>query len=382
MMWLTKTGAGFVGLSVLLYLASMQSTTGLLFLLLGVVFACFVINLLGARQNLRQLEVVLPASLSGTEGEPLDGYATVRNRGRRNGGLAEVTGQMGSFLKIGPLPPQETLQARSQLTMPRRGLYTYRDLRLSSAFPFGLIRAAKRLDAAGEIVVYPRVYPCDSPPASGFEPVLGGHFTGPNRSPAGDRFHGVRPMQDGDPVRLVHWASSSKGLGLMVKEFEEELAGRVCLIIDPAPANAADGGSALDWAARAAGSLALATLDRGNQLELASSDGALRLSVPPFADSEVVLEALARLEERRCKLTAEALEMLVDGLPRKASLCFVMTCADPVVTAFINEAPFLRRRVMTVYLPISAGAVRWRDGLVARRYDSDALLPDADGGWR
>ena len=43
---LTKSGWCFVGLTIFLYLASMRSLSGLLFLIIGIIVGCYVLNII------------------------------------------------------------------------------------------------------------------------------------------------------------------------------------------------------------------------------------------------------------------------------------------------------------------------------------------------
>jgi len=373
MIALTRPGAGFAGLSVLLYLASMQSTSGLLFLVLGVVFGCFAFNAAEARRSVVGLSVAPPDSPTATEGERLSGRWTVTNATKHALGLVEVKAPCGTLLRTGLVAGGKTICATSQLVLRVRGVYPYRGLRLSSAYPFGLVRSQRRVEVTGEILVHPAVYECEPPRVAGFEPTLGGQFTGASKSAAGDRFHGVRPMEDRDPMKLIHWPSSSKGQGMMVKEFDEELSGRVSLLVDCSAARTPDGDSTLDWAARAAGSLALAALEQGNQVELADLGAGTVLSVSPFADVDVLLSALARLKERPGPVPLTEVQELLERLPRRSGLCFVLTRPDQERIGFIENDPLCAGRTVSVCVPDFAEPLDWPAHADLRRYSAHAL---------
>ncbi|MBT3375460.1 MAG: DUF58 domain-containing protein [Lentisphaerae bacterium] len=372
MITVTWAGAGFAGLAVLLYMASMQATTGLLFLVLGVVFACFMVNAIGAFQSARCLMATPPKVLRGTEGEPLREPWRVSNSARRNAGMASVMSPWGVLLRIAAVPAGATTRIRPVLALPSRGVYAYGRLRLASTYPFGLVRFEKRMDAGGEIVVCPEVYECLAPPASGHVPVLGGGVVGTRRSPSGSYFHGVRPMTAGDPVRLVHWPSSSKGQGLMVKEFDEELAGRIAVLVD---CSVEEGAPVLDRAARAAGSVALACLDRGDHVDVVDLGRGELVSVSPFVDSDVVLTALARLEGKGPGTFGSHLEEVSGRLGPRTALCFVLTGAvteahDAVVCRLVE-----RGRRVSVCLPDSVGALEWPPEVRVFQYGERSLAP-------
>ena len=93
--------------------------------------------------------------------------------------------------------------------------------------------------------------------------------------------------------------------------FEEELAGRVGLILDDGHSGDA---KIFDDAARAAGSLMFSALDAGHHVEWISlGELTLRL-VPPFADGQEILDRLARMPLAPGCLTAAQAAALLEGL--------------------------------------------------------------------
>ena len=184
----TVMGSSLVLLCFMLYLVSMQSYSGLLLLILGLLFGVYVINLVEAYRSCRALSFHPPANVTCTEGETLKGTWEIGNETTHATGTASVFSPFGEVLRVGPVEPEDTVHVTPELRLSRRGVYPFRRLHVESTFPFGLIRASRRLSVAGEIVVYPAPYPCAAPPAAGFEPMVGGKFKGKNRSSAGDHF--------------------------------------------------------------------------------------------------------------------------------------------------------------------------------------------------
>jgi uncharacterized protein (DUF58 family) len=371
----TGAGLGMAALGAMLYFASMQASTGLLFLVLGLLFACFVVNAVLCRRRTAGLRVTPPAELSGMEFATLSGTWEVHNDGKHRAGRLEVCSEWGPLLRVGLLGAGESCWRRSTLQLSRRGVYPLRDVRLRSAFPFGLVRSDLRLQAPGELVVHPRPFACEAPPASGFEPMFGGHFTGPFTSPAGHNFHGVRPMQPGDPVRLIHWQTSAKGQGMMVKEFDEELSGRVALLVDCRGGDGTAAQSRLDDAARTAASLALAALEQGHHVELATlQPGCPVTAVSPFMDSDVVLDALARLTPGPSTLRREDLAELLARLSPKASRCLILSRECDVLHALMAAELAASSRPVAVYLPEDQPPGPWPTGVRHWQYRGDRVL--------
>ncbi len=344
-------GSLFILLGFALYVVSMQSVSGLLLLVLGVLFGAYVINAYQAVQSCRHLRFQPPPVITCTEGEALEGAWKIQNSSTTVIGHATVASHFGELFRVGAILPGNGVHIIPELSLPERGVYPLRSLKVVSTYPFGLIKCERLLRLDGEIVVYPAVYDCEPPLAAGFEPMVGGRFKGRNRSAAGDSFHGVRPLLPSDPVKLIHWPSSSKGLGVMVREFDEELSGRVGLIMDSTPAGTAGGEKLLDWAARAAGSLVLAALEAGHQVEFIRLGDREALSLPPFGDGELALAALARLEPRKHARNTGTLEQAVARLPLKASVCLVLTGLNDEVVELVHKQLLPARRKVAVCLP-------------------------------
>ena len=347
----TKTGITTICLSFCLYMVSMQSFSGLLFLLLGVLFGCFVINAFKARHAGKHLRLTPPESISTSEGDCLNTAWTLENTSSSDIGHIEVVSEWGSILKIQHLGPREIRHLTPKLKFEIRGVYKFSGLKLLSSYPFGLVRITRRIPCQGEIVVYPLVYICDPPVAAGFEPMLGGRFSGKYRSRTGDLFHGVKPFQPQDPVKLIHWRSSSKGLGLMVKEFDEELSGRVSIILANHQGKTFGGESTFDWAARAAGSLVLSALDAGFQVEFVSLSDLTLLSIPPFVDGDVVLDVLARVRPSPNHGSLKALGEAISLVSSQSGLSIILTELTTDFNEHLDGISRLKNRKVSLYLP-------------------------------
>lgn len=366
----TRLGNTLILLSFMLYLASMSSGSGLLLLVLGILFAMYLLNIAGAIRGCSSIRFAPPVSVTCTEGEKLTEVWEVQNRSNFDAGLVKVDAPFGPILKVGIIPGGKSAHVTPNLLLPRRGVYQYRKLKAACSFPFGLVECRRSLPIAGEIVVYPSTYQCDPPAAGGFEPMVGGKFTGGNRSSSGDSFHGVRPYQTGDPVKMIHWRSSAKGLGMMTKEFDEELSGRVGIITDCTPTGT-DRSKALDAASRAAASLVFAALDAGHQVAFCRLGDDQLIHTPPFADAAPVMEALARMSPDPAAQSRENLEHAVQLIPKKSSICLVLTEVGSETARFIRRLAADRLGRVAVYIP--AGSYAEDLGVAVCTYNAHSM---------
>ncbi len=337
----------------LLYLSSMQSQSGLIFFIIGLLGACFILNIFYAMRCLRLLRLEFPRSIRMTEGGASEDSVTIRNLSGSPQGMIQIRSKFGRVLSADIVPPSEETHLPPAISFPVRGVYPVSGLMISSSFPFGLVHLVRHLDNTGEFLVVPKVYDCSPPPAGGFEPMLGGSFAGKHKSPSGSSFAGIRPFTSDDSFKHIHWKSSSKGLGLMVKEFSEELSGRVAIVVDRGcgPVDAS-GESSLDRAVRLAGSLAFSALDAGHHVDMLALHTSELHHFPPFSDGSALLDLLARLEPSGSSVAdRESIRKAAESAPRRASLCFVLASGDPDIFAQVSSELAGEGRTVTMYAP-------------------------------
>ena len=183
--------------------------------------------------------------------------------------------------------------------------------------------------------------------------MLGGRFFGNNKTRTGESFHGVRPIQPQDPVKYIHWASSSKGQGLMVKEFSQELSGRTSVILECHEGDNVNNKAVFDDAARAAGSLALAALDTGYQVEFAFIGSSDVIAMSPFIDGGILLEALAYISPNTQGATEQQIANLIEILSPKSGLNLVFTALPGQKEKLINHYLSNLNRKISIYVPES-----------------------------
>jgi uncharacterized protein (DUF58 family) len=344
---LTSAGWLFLGIAVLLYGASITSQSGLLLVPTGILLGCFVVNFRIAWRVVRSLEVTAPGSAHVVEGGRLTQPWHVRNASKSAAALVAAESAAGCLFKLPQLAGGATSHVVPDLQFHRRGVFANDQLRLTTAFPFGLVSVARPLALTGEVVVHPAVYPAPAPHATGFDVMVGGKFRGQRQTGTGDSFSGVRPHQAGDSLRQIHWASSAKGLGLMVKTFNEELSGRVAIVLD---CGAAGDAQVFDDAVRCAGSLVFAALDAGHHVEWLDLASAEPEVIPPFADGHEMLDRLARLSVEAKPLDRERLCNALSRLSAKSAVHVVLTQASSAAVEAVNELRG-RGRSVSVYLP-------------------------------
>jgi uncharacterized protein (DUF58 family) len=366
---LTATGWGVLSAAVVLNIAAITSQSSLLLLLAGILCGCLLVNTIASRRTVRRLELGAPAETHLLEGMKTTQPWQVRNSAPIEARFIEASGLAGSLFKLLRLDANTSKAIIPDLVFQRRGIYSNTQIRLSSTCPFGLVRSSKPISLPGSVIVGPAVYPAPMPAAGGFDAMLGGKYSSQRRAASGISFDGIRPMQDGDSFRQIHWKSSAKGQGLMVKTFEEELSGRVTIILDTGHGG---DGRIFDDCVRAAGSLIFAALDAGHHVECIDL-AALKLRLmPPFAGNDEILGILAGLEMRTGMLTSERLAEAVEKASKRGALSLLLTACNEAVCDCVTALGRHRRKV-SVYLPSGTSVPAAIHGLPRFEYDGKSI---------
>lgn len=267
----TREGKYFVGITIGVGFAAINTGNNLLYLLLGMMLSLIIASGIMSELSLRDLTVTRqPPGRIHARRPFLMGIGLQNGKKRLPSFSIEVEDLVGDrsldkkcyFLK---LPPGRLQHTSYRHTFPRRGRYTYSGFRLSTKFPFALFRKSRVVDAPGEVIVFPQLAQLGhaAPPRAR----VGGVEAQGRRGRQGD-FHGLREYRDGDDPRDIHWRSTARVGRTMVREHEEESARRVTIFLDNALPDGADcpdelAKDGLERAISLAASLAADYLERG-----------------------------------------------------------------------------------------------------------------------
>jgi uncharacterized protein (DUF58 family) len=128
------------------------------------------------------------------------------------------------------LPRQERVKQSVPVTFLRRGLHVQDSFRIVTRFPFGFLQKTRRVALKSEALVYPSVETSSelTDMFPGIEGSIESHSKG-----RGQDLHALREYVPTDSVRHVHWKASARMGALMVREFAREDDHRVLLVLDP-----------------------------------------------------------------------------------------------------------------------------------------------------
>jgi uncharacterized protein (DUF58 family) len=297
----TREGKFFVGITLGVGFAAINTANNLLYLLLGMLLALIVVSGVMSELSLRDLTVVRRLPLRAQVGRAhLVEIEVFNHKSRVPSYAIEVEdlrdGQPADkrcfFLKISPKSAQVAAYRR---TPARRGRDLHVGFRIATRFPFGLFEKSREVSATGELIIYPAVDPVQLPlsPSHGRYPgadfvVARGH---------GEEFLGLKLMRPGEDPRDVHWRKSAAAGQPVMRERARETRPDVTLTLDTNRGE--DSGP--EWDAhferrvRDVASRAVAHLKRGDRVVvLSTAGGAIRADRTTGADP--LLRYLALVE--------------------------------------------------------------------------------------
>ncbi|MFY9608589.1 MAG: DUF58 domain-containing protein [Blastocatellia bacterium] len=126
-------------------------------------------------------------------------------------------------------PAHTSVRQRTEHTFKRRGRYPITGFRIATKFPAGFFKKWRRIDATGEILVYPRPQPLDD--FYHALPMLAGRIQSHARG-SGDDLYGIRRYHPSDHMRHIDWKATAKSMQMMVREQMREDEWRLTIVFD------------------------------------------------------------------------------------------------------------------------------------------------------
>jgi uncharacterized protein (DUF58 family) len=137
---------------------------------------------------------------------------------------AALLGKLAYFV-----PARSSARQRSEHTFERRGRYPITGFRIATKFPAGFFKKWRRIDAAGEILVYPKPQPLDD--FYHALPMLAGQIQSHARG-SGDDLYAIRRYHPSDHIRNIDWKATAKSMQMMVREHMREDEWRLTIVFD------------------------------------------------------------------------------------------------------------------------------------------------------
>jgi uncharacterized protein (DUF58 family) len=280
--------------------------------------------------------------------------------------LVERVGRLGEQ-RHGLKRHGRSLSVRYVLERLPRGRYTFDDVRVDIADPFGLESVSIALPAPGALLVYPRLVRLErlfsetgTRSHDGRRLLLRRH--------SGFELHGVREYEQGESLRRVHWRSTARRGELMVKELEDAPRDEIAVLLDADAAAVV--GESFEVQVRAAGSILESYVRRGRRavLVLNSERRDVQQVHSVAADWRRALELLAAAEPTGRSTVARLLTEHDSPAARALELVVVTARLEAGLVDRLVQRALSRRKVSLVYVDPASfnGGVRKAEPLLLR----------------
>jgi uncharacterized protein (DUF58 family) len=229
--------AGLGGLLFVLfamwYAASSQNNAAA-YLLFFAIASLFMVSIPHALLNIASLKATAESVKPTFAGDEVSLPVEIANESRKAhyAVRVEVPNSGGDEQSVDEIAAGKAARVLIRFPARFRGRYEVNYLWLTSAFPFGFLRAARRVDCNQHYVVYPKPrgdprLPTDRARASHTRPQaeLG----------EGDDFAGVRAYVPGESQRHIDWKAVARGQPLMTKQYTTEATGILYLDFTSTP---------------------------------------------------------------------------------------------------------------------------------------------------
>jgi uncharacterized protein (DUF58 family) len=119
-----------------------------------------------------------------------------------------------------------------RLPLSRRGRYRFGPLRVSTAFPFGLVRRRMTVEQPQTLTVLPRLGRLRPGWQQRRRPALAGGERRRRRQGAEGEVFGLRTWRRGDSRRTIHWRTTARTGQLVVRQLEQPQSRDLAIVLD------------------------------------------------------------------------------------------------------------------------------------------------------
>ena len=144
-------------------------------------------------------------------------------------------GKLAHFILV---PQGASAKQKIEHRFEKRGCYPITAFRVSTKFPTGFFKKWRRIEASGEILVYPKPKPLDD--FYHALPMITGQVSSLARGTGDDLFR-IRSYHPSDHMRHIDWKATAKSKGLMVRDNTREDERRLTIVFDTSRPPAAVG---------------------------------------------------------------------------------------------------------------------------------------------
>lgn len=353
---LTNAGKTFLAIGLVSLVSGLAlgyrtlAALGVAFLLAVLVGRLWIIR----RPRVQATRVVVPERVRA--GRPARSQLTITNTGRRrtSGGLAlEQFGEQQLPIELPSLEPNESATVTTELPTESRGIFRVGPLDVTRADPFGLVRSGEPDEGVTSLWVHPLVHRLEPFPRG-----VARDLEGPESGEAlegGVTFHTLRDYVRGDDLRQIHWRSSARTGKLMVRHNVDTHQPRSLVILDTRASSYS--AESFEDAVRAAASIVMASMTRGFEFRLLTTDG---LELTNMMPPPTIMDRLAEVGLSFRGSVEETLEQVRSDLGG-VSMALITGAISPDDLGMVNR--FRERFEIMTIAQFTAGTNHWDRGM-------------------
>lgn len=280
-------------------------------------------------------------------------------------------------LVIAGLPPKGKQRASYSVSAHTRGRYTLGPLTVDLSDPFALTKLRVQFDEREELVVTPEVEQLAGGPNSPFG-MTSGLALSRHLFRTGDEFYTMRPYQEGDDLRRIHWPSVARSGELMIRQDESARRSTAVLFVDTRESAVGKSHTpCFEKVVSAAASVGVLLIRYGFSMKLATTQ------LPPQrVGEEQILETLAGVGHHTSRTMSTGLTRLRIAAAADTTLVVVTAPPQPTeLTSLIRAGAVFGPKVAVLVHPTDPATLPPDRRAQLEGRASQAQLSMSRSGW-
>jgi len=259
----------------------------------------------------------------------LDSSSNKKSSSRAN--AKPTDGDVQGVVALPHVTPGRAARGQYRVTFAERGRYEFGPFWAVTRHPFGLVARSVRLRRSSRLLVLPRLGRMTNRWTHLAQAIdYGSQQAAGRQRPTDGEFYGLRDWQPGDSRRLIHWRTSARRGGLMVRQFEQPRSENLTLLVElwqPVDPSAADR-ERVELAVRFAATATVEACRRGGSQLRVVTAGRQQVSHHGGASKSLARDILAHLAVAEATVNSrldELIDAVADSRPTVGQLVLVTT---------------------------------------------------------
>jgi uncharacterized protein (DUF58 family) len=246
-------------------------------------------------------------------------------------------------IELPQITPRQPVEVKYRIQAVRRGVHQVGPLLEERSDPFGLVIRTTRHDVIDEMLVYPKMHRMYIATDGAMQRQRANQRPRISDDPLAD-FRALREYQPGDDPRLVHWASSARVGGLVVKDHFELRRAMRLVVLETLDATIT--ATLFEEAVEIAASISANAVEDNVMAVARTRDARHPGRMEPLIDRSQVIELYTRVNRSPSASTLSASHIRPAG--NIADQVFLIAGpTSPLIPAFIAN-PWVRSRLIVV----------------------------------